>query len=793
MKANRMWLFSDVLEKNKRVFKVPVYQRNYDWDNIQCEKLYQDIIKSNEKNCQHFTGTIVYIDDVNGGSGLNEVLIIDGQQRITTMYILLKALYDASKNISIRVESEIEEVMFNRHCEEIYKVKLKPVKTDNEQLTLLIKDKIDEMNRNSNVYKNYVVFKKLIEESLSKGLEINDILNGIKKLEIVEIILDKLQGDEPQKIFESINSTGLELSLADLIRNYLLMDDVKQEKLYEEYWLEIEKNVGYRNLGDFFINYLNSQISGSVNSKNAYRLFKEHCENNNLSHEDVLISLKRTSKYYGAFIGENNCYSSSVMEYLNAFNTIKQTTVIPLIFRIFDDYENKHINEEVLCKLLSYLLTYFVRTNACEINKNMAKFMKSLYSRVIDGSDYDNYFEKVAIFLNDIRANDRMPTDKEFKEALIYKPLYKKNICKYLLSVIENSTKEHIDVSNLTIEHILPQKENAAVWKKEVGENYSSVYEQYLHTLGNLTITGHNSELGTKSFAEKKRIIRDNSKANILNKNVLSADSWNEKSILKRAESLADILVHEFAYIELHSDNSEDTELSFNVNSEFDFANTKPSEFVFVGEHTKVNSWADLLAKTMSTAFDLDSDTIDDLAKTNYSIPNATRIYISNDERKFRKPKQIDNSGIYYEANLSANNIISFIKDLLEKMQLDVDDFSFSLSEMPFDIDNEDTWVEGMIPVAKLFYNFMEDLVKKSLMSSNEMENLKSKEYTKRLFPATDYPALANSRTDNMGNSNQKRYRAKPIVFNGENIYVSTQFFNSDREAVIDWYKNHLL
>lgn len=793
MKANRMWLFSDVLEKNKRVFKVPVYQRNYDWDNIQCEKLYQDIIKSNEKNCQHFTGTIVYIDDVNGGSGLNEVLIIDGQQRITTMYILLKALYDASKNISIRVESEIEEVMFNRHCEEIYKVKLKPVKTDNEQLTLLIKDKIDEMNRNSNVYKNYVLFKKIIEESLSKGIEINDILNGIKKLEIVEIILDKLQGDEPQKIFESINSTGLELSLADLIRNYLLMDDVKQEKLYEEYWLEIEKNVGYRNLGDFFINYLNSQISGSVNSKNAYRLFKEHCENNNLSHEDVLISLKRTSKYYGAFIGENNCYSSSIMKYLNAFNTIKQTTVIPLIFRIFDDYENKYISEEVLCKLLSYLLTYFVRTNACEINKNMAKFMKSLYSRAIDGSDYDNYFEKVAIFLNDIRANDRMPTDKEFKEALIYKPLYKKNICKYLLSVIENSTKEHIDVSNLTIEHILPQKENAAVWKKEVGENYSSVYEQYLHTLGNLTITGHNSELGTKSFAEKKRIIKDNSKANILNKNVLSADSWNEKTILKRAECLADILIHEFAYIELHSDNSEDTELSFNVNSEFDFANTKPSEFVFVGEHTKVNSWADLLAKTMSTAFDLDSDTIDDLAQTNYSIHNATRVYISNDERKFRKPKQIDNSGIYYEANLSANNIISFIKDLLEKMQLDVDDFSFSLSEMPFDIDNEDTWVEGMIPVAKLFYNFMEDLVKTSLMSSNEMENLKSKEYTKRLFQATDYPALADSRTDNMGNSNQKRYRAKPIVFNGENVYVSTQFFNSDREAVIDWYKNHLL
>lgn len=145
MKANRMWLFSDVLEKNKRVFKVPVYQRNYDWTNIQCEKLFQDIMKAGENNRQHFTGTVVYIDDVNGGSGLNEVLIIDGQQRITTMYILLKALYDASKGVSARIEDEVQEVMFNRHCDEKYKVKLKPVKTDNEQLMLLIKDKVDKM------------------------------------------------------------------------------------------------------------------------------------------------------------------------------------------------------------------------------------------------------------------------------------------------------------------------------------------------------------------------------------------------------------------------------------------------------------------------------------------------------------------------------------------------------------------------------------------------------------------------------------------------------------------------
>lgn len=254
MQPYRVWVFSDLIEKNKRVFKVPVYQRNYDWSNIQCEKLYQDIMKANEQDHKHFTGTIVYIVG-SVSSNLNEVLIIDGQQRLTTVYILLKALYDAAKGVSARIGTEIEEVMFNRNCDEKYKLKLKPVKSDNEQLLLLINDEIDGMDRNSNIYKNYITFKNLIENTLSMGLEVNDILDGIKKLEMVEIVLDKSQGDEPQKIFESINSTGLELSLADLIRNYLLMDDENQDELYENYWSAVEKNVGYRNLGDFVINF----------------------------------------------------------------------------------------------------------------------------------------------------------------------------------------------------------------------------------------------------------------------------------------------------------------------------------------------------------------------------------------------------------------------------------------------------------------------------------------------------------------------------------------------------------
>ena len=194
----------------------------------------------------------------------------------------------------------------------------------------------------------------------------------------------------------------------------------------------------------------------------------------------------------------------------------------------------------------------------------------------------------------------------------------------------------------------------------------------------------------------------------------------------------------------------------------------------------------------MNTAYDLDMDKIVELASMNHSIPGASKVYISNDKRKIRKPKQIDNSGIYYESNLSANTIISFIKDLLLNMGLDVDDFSFSLSDASFDINDEDTWIEGLIPVAKLFYNFVEELVKNSKIDSIEIENLKSKEYTKKLFPSTDYPAIANNKTDNRGNSSQKRYRVTPINFEGNDIYISTQFFDSDRDAVIAWYKKHL-
>lgn len=793
MNPNRVWVFSDLLEKNRRVFKIPVYQRNYDWTEAECKKLYEDIIHAAVVDKKHFTGTIVYLTN-SYGSSLDEVLVIDGQQRITTIYLLLKALYDiAEENGETGIIPEVKDILFNRNCDEAFKIKLKPIKTDNTQLELLFKEQKDEMDRSSGIYKNYINFKKYIYGSLENGLTLSDILYGIKRLEMVEIVLDKSQGDEPQKIFESINSTGLDLSLADLVRNYLLMDDENQEDLYDRLWIKIEKNVGYVNLGDFVINYLNSVVSRTVSFKNAYSIFKEFCEENNFTHEQALIDLEKKSKYYGAFINEIKPYNARIMKSITQFNSIKQTTIMPFVFKVLNDYETSVISEEILCKVLDYSMTYLVRMTCCENTKNISKFLKSLYARVYKNNDYSNYYEKFVTFINDIRANDRMPTDEEFKDSLLYKPLYKKPICKYLLAKIENSTKEHIVVSNLTIEHILPQKENATSWEKELGDSYKEVYEKYLHTLGNLTITGMNSELGVKSFVEKKKIIQENSKANILNLDVLSAVNWNEKAIINRAKRLANIIISYFKYENYHNQKQFDDTLVYKLSETINVTNSKPESFTFIGEKFKVESWKELVDKFLNMLYEYDSDRLKSLAKENFKIDGATNSYITYDSRLLRKPIEIDNTGIYYESHLSAQSILYFIRGILSNLDIDYDEFEYSIAEGTFDEKNEKTWRESNgIVVGKLFYLFVEQLMNTNQIDEKEIELLFTKEYTKQLFPDTNYPAFARHRDDNQGNSSNFRYRKNPVLYKANPIYVTVEFFETEREQVVSWYKNHL-
>lgn len=688
MKVDKYKVLGELLETNKRQFIIPVYQRNYDWKKDNCKKLFDDVIDAYLKDRFHFVGSIVYVDQGEENK-IYRYLIIDGQQRITTIFLLLKALYDISDDVNIK--NEISDILFNRDkyndlkLTDQTKVKLKPIKSDNEQFLLLMKDDVSSMDQNSNIYSNYQYLKTLLTKANVNGIASKDIMAGLKKLTAAVIILDPKE-DNPQVVFESINSTGLELSLADLIRNFVLMTDKEQERLFEEYWLKIERSVTPSCMPDFITDYLQFSCREKVTAQNAYSIFKNTFKVKSYTNESILKELLHYAEYYKAFLfGDYQTYSTLVNKRLLELRAIDQTTIYPFLFRIFDDFNNSVISEEVLEKVLSFFFNYLLRRIICGVTSNSLRGLyKTLYNRIFgDGEKIKTYYDSILQFFIQLNTKDSIPSDSVFKDALLNTDLYnKKNICKYVLKSIENITsdgeegKEVVDISTLSIEHIMPQILTEE-WKKELGSDYRRIHEKYLHNIGNLSLTGYNSELGQKSFANKKQLILDkNSHIVVLNQDVLSSNVWNEKIICERAERLSSILLKIFKIDKPLKEIpfSIDTERSLSIAEDFDLTGTKPKACIFLGGTIPVISYADLLTKTMQSFYDLDSDILGKLAGENFKISNSSRPYITNDSRLLRKPTQIKDTEIYFEINLSANNIVSFLRKLLDAFDLGHDE-----------------------------------------------------------------------------------------------------------------------
>ncbi len=684
MQPAKAWMIGDTVEKNKRIFKIPVYQRNYDWSHIQCEKLYNDIIDAFLTQKKHFTGTIVYIIGERSSSSLTEDLVIDGQQRITTILLLLKALLDLAVETGDSVQSELSDLLFNRHCAEEYKLKLKPVKADDRQFRALMQDRKELFDSNSHVIRNYFLFRKLISASLEKGIFLGDVLEGMKKLEIVEIVLDKAQGDDPQVIFESINSTGLELTLADKIRNFVLMDDENQDELFERYWVSLEEMIGSDLLADYFITFLDYKLPDSVSRDNAYDKFVKYFREHHLTHRDVLQELEKYAKYYAAFAGRKSIYGSSINEVLHDYRALAQTTLYIFLFDLFSDFEEGKLGEEELVKILRFLRSYSLRRIICEHPSNSLRGLyKTLYSRLFKNArEPVPYYGIIYTFFKTTQTKDRLVSDEEFYDSLLHKKLFpKKKACKFLLTALENEeSNEKLLTEPLTIEHVLPQKENALIWKREVGPDYDRVFGTYLHTLGNLTITGYNSELGTRPFSEKKRMIQELSKANRLNRMILSEERWNEAAIVNRAKALAGKALELFAIEEVPllqtSENSPEAQV-FSLYDRNLVTGTTPLSYTFCGELVSVKSYSAMLTSLIHTLYDLSPAVMEKLAQEKYRLTSSDRIYLSTSSADMRRAKEIDNSGIFYEVNLSAAFILLFIESLIEAYDIDTDEFEF--------------------------------------------------------------------------------------------------------------------
>lgn len=682
-------IMNDFIEPNKNQYAIPVYQRNYEWSSEQCIKLFEDIVNAYKKDKTHFCGSVVRAPLSEHG-GIHQYIVIDGQQRLTTIYLLLKAMMDCSYKES---EKElIQEALYNVDKFDKYKIdtasklKLKPIKSDNNQLLLLMDNKKDEIDQSTGIWKNYDLFCQLVKSELENGLSIKEIYKGIEKLIIAKISLQP--EDNPQEIFERINSTGVPLSLSDKIRNFVLMTDKDQERLYEEYWLKTENLVSKDQMNSFFLDYLNMQVEGFLKEDNAYDSFKTMFTDRRLINEDVLKEILHYADFYHTFMYGDSKYSRKTNELLKGLRKLNQTTVYLFLFRVFDDYncETPKLSQNELEKVLQFLLNYSIRRLVCEIGSNSLRGLyKTLYSRVFScESNKNNYYDSIVSFFMQLTSRDALPTDNEFKTALKTNNLYRKNaLCKYLLTAIENRGKEKVS-GNLTIEHILPQNKNLSpVWKEMLGDNWADIQEKYIHTLGNLTLTGYNSELGDKPFAKKKEMLSNvDSKTVRLYSFVKKCDVWNEETINQRAEILAkDIL-------DLFSIEKPSIVVSFDDPRYKEYSCDNPDDatykvisyYVLQGERIKTTSFAVMLRDLINRLYQIDKKPIEEMARNNEAILSwSQNIMFSYEKNNVSGAGYlVSDSDIYQSSGFSASHIMCIVSALLDKYEIEHSEFSYS-------------------------------------------------------------------------------------------------------------------
>ena len=688
MRIGQGRIINDFIEPNKRQYAIPVYQRNYEWSKEQCVKLFADIVQAYKTNRTHFCGSIVYTL-LGQRNNILQYVIIDGQQRLTTIYLMMKAMLDNAKT---EMEKEaLLDALFNKDKFDEYgidtasKLKLKPIKSDNQQLALLMDNKYDEIDKSTGIWKNYELFCELVQKYQEEGLTVKEMYNGVSKLVCAQIDLD--EGENAQEIFERINSTGVPLSLADKIRNFVLMVDVDQEKLYDDYWLKVEQLVKKDQMSFYFIDYLNMKIDGFAREGEGYDTFKSVYVKGKYTNESMLKEIYHYASFYHAFLyGDDEKYSKEVNKLLRSLQKIKQSTVFLFLFHVFDDFHNHVIEEATIEKVLQFLLNYSIRRMICEVGSNSLRGLyKTLYTRIYSNvKNKDRYYDSLVSFFMQITSKDALISDETFLLALKQNNLYRKNaLCKFLLGELENQGKEKLIIDNLSIEHIMPQNSNLSTdWQTMLGVNWVTIKDKYLHTLGNLTLTGYNSELGDKPFAEKKKKLSDaQTKIEALNTDVMGCDVWNETSINQRAERLAKeiLILHKIEEPEVLVSFEDPRYKEYGCDNPEEATYKAPNYFVLQGERVICDNFTNMLRLVIDRLYEYDKTVIEGMCDSGEKLfAGSTYAFFSYNASELKYPDQVANSGIYHPTGFSASTCMWILQALLDKHEIERTEFVYS-------------------------------------------------------------------------------------------------------------------
>lgn len=536
----------EILNGNKQ-FIIPVYQRFYSWDIAQCKQLWNDIVEMQKKGkVGHFVGSIVNIAEQTMPTGVQKFMIIDGQQRMTTLTLLLLALRDyAKKNPT---DTTINAVRINNMLlkneyesgDERYKLLL--TETDRDILMRLVEEKPILEGTKSRLIDNYKFF---VDRVANMEIQPAEIYESIGKLQIVNITLDR-SIDDAQAIFESLNSTGKELSESDLIRNYMLMElePSEQNYVYEHLWRPIEQLFDYETQGSvmdaFFRHYLTMKLTRIPKQGRIYEEFKLYhvnCEFGTIP--ELCQDLLEYAKYYTDIVYKKSSNSELRMLYED-ISTLKMEVSYPFLLKIHHDCSEKMITEEDLKEILKLCISYILRRSICEIPTNSHNKTFATLKNSIRSNDYLNSVKAFFILQDSYKE---FPDNDKFENAFVNRDIYNMRIRNYILSRLENfENKAPIVIENFTIEHIMPQNKHlSSEWQGSLGDGWQNVQKKYLHTIGNLTLTAYNSEMSDKSFMEKMNMSGGFKESALrLNKYVVLQNEWNEQCIQERAHDLAE-------------------------------------------------------------------------------------------------------------------------------------------------------------------------------------------------------------------------------------------------------------
>jgi len=669
MEARKIKLL-EFIGNGKKTFNIPVYQRNYDWKEEQCRKLFEDIqnIVKSDYEIEHFLGTVVFVSS-KSEMNFNEYVLIDGQQRITSIMLLLKVLHEKVTDENDKEEIWEEYLINKRAPEENLRIRLKPVESDGMPYKKLIEE--NDISLTSNVCKNYRLFEKLIQES---NYSAEEIYKALGKIELVYIQLEKgKKSENPQMIFESLNSTGLSLTQGDLIRNYLLMNHEyeKQKMLYKNFWLEIEKRITNEKISDFVRDYLTMKNGSISNKDKVYDDFKKYIKQNNenMDEEGILEELKTYSEYYSWFLNGNSP-NNKINEKLSEFRYLRNTTVYPLILSVFEDtYSYKNINENELLDILNLLISYIFRRSVCGYTTNSLNKVFASIVVLLKSKDIYKQIEKGLM-------NKSFPGDEEFRAEFIKCNFYKKGteFCKYTLKLLEAfENKEQTDMENITIEHIMPQTLNSE-WRIELGSKFEQIHSEYINTIGNLTLTGYNPELSNKNFELKKRYYEE---SNIkMSREIANYDKWKDTEIKDRAEQLFEkakrIWKLPQGYDNKNIDNLEYGK-NYLLGSNINITGKKPSKLIISGKEYSIKSWKELIEKLCLELYELEPRILRELIY-NPSFKGKEKDIVTQNKEKLRAPVKIDED-LYIESNLNSNAILNYANMIATEYELEEEIF----------------------------------------------------------------------------------------------------------------------